>query len=239
MNAGASKYNERLFNRGSLRSKLHVARFEWLQKQIDYYYSEPKRIMELGSFDSRSLNYLPSSAEYHAYDANWLGGLDKARIDFSDQRNAKFNLCRNLSEFDVKAKNYDISICLETLEHLPSKELDAYLRKISEATVHYCFISVPNEQGIVFLAKHLLKRIKRSSSLEKYTSKEMMLAILGRQDKVKRLETTHKGFSHHQLIKVVNNYFYIKQIQGLPFKFLPLGFNFTIAMVLQAKPIHA
>ncbi|HEY7986877.1 MAG TPA: hypothetical protein VIE17_08145 [Methylophilaceae bacterium] len=88
---------------------------------------------------------------------------------------------------------FNIAVTMETLEHVPPQMVDAYLRKIAEHLEGYFFVTVPNEKGIVFLAKWLAKKIL-SKDAESYSISELANATLGRMDLVARRE--HKGFDH-------------------------------------------
>lgn len=84
--------------------------------------------------------------------ANWEGGLDIAKQKWVHFPNYNFILCTKISDFEPKKNHFDISISQETVEHLLIIDLDKYLERLANATKTYCFISVPNEKGIVFLA---------------------------------------------------------------------------------------
>lgn len=61
-------------------------------------------------------------------------------------------------DMELNGEEFDISICMETLEHIPPDLVGGYLKELSKATKNYIFISVPNEIGVVFLFKHLVKK---------------------------------------------------------------------------------
>lgn len=111
-------YNERLFNKKTIRGKLHYARYYWLQEKIEKYCPDIKTALELGCFDGKTIDFIPSSVlHFHGYDANWENGLDKAKEKYKDVPNFKFYQCDQLHHFDPPLPEYDISICMETIEH--------------------------------------------------------------------------------------------------------------------------
>ena len=122
---------------------------------------------------------------------------------------------------------FDIAICLETLEHVPPNLVKPYLEELSKATNGYIFISVPNEKGLVFLFKYLIK--KMFGDAESYTVTEFINATLGLMHKVKRHE--HKGFDYDLLIDNISKYFDIYKISGIPLGLLPTSLNFSVGII--------
>ena len=107
---------------------------------------------------------------------------------------------------------------------------------MAAATQKYAIITVPNEKGIIFVLKHLSKKILNKPESDRYTFKEFFNAFLGRMDKVKRSEIcSHKGFDYDQLLKTLSLYFDIIEVKGMPLKFLPASLNYTIGIVLKKK----
>ena len=51
-------YNERLFS-GGFRSKLHLARFRWLQSEIAKRKCRIDSVLELGCYDGKLIEFLP------------------------------------------------------------------------------------------------------------------------------------------------------------------------------------
>ena len=52
-----------------------------------------------------------------------------------------------LADFNPTLEQFDISIAMETMEHLPLAELHGYMEKLRLSTKNYLFISVPIEKG--------------------------------------------------------------------------------------------
>ena len=230
-------YNERLFNGKSFRSKLHLARYIWLQKKIDQYKCSTEKILELGCFDGKSIEFLKLPPKHYAgYDANWEGGLDLAEKKWKAFPNYDFNYCAGIADFNPEKGYFDISVCQETLEHLPLADVDTYLYRMAMATNTYTFISVPNERGLVFLGKRIGKMLTQDKNdLEKFTVPELFYASIGKTKKVKRRETGHKGFDHLEMEKNIKKYFDIVETNALPFGAMPVSMNFTVAYVCKRK----
>jgi len=227
-------YNERLFS-GGIRTFFHAARFRWLQKSMLRLNIHSGSVLELGCFDGKAINYMPFQPDHYVgYDANWEGGLELGKTTWQAHPNYSFNYCDRLADFNSDNLQFDYSIAMETLEHLKLNELEAYIAKLSAATKLYCFVSVPNEMGVVFFLKHMAKKMFLAVD-EPYTALELWNALLGRLHKVKRLEEGHKGFDYRQLIITLEKYFDVENVQGLPFTLLPIVCNFSVGMVLKKR----
>jgi len=230
-------YNERLFNGKSIRSKLHIARYLWLQNKLKQYKCLANSVLELGCFDGKTLEFLTHSpALYEGYDANWEGGLDMGKQKWQNHPGYHFMLCTKTQDFKPAEKAFDISVCQETAEHLPVKDLNYYLEQLAKATKTYCFISVPNERGIVFLAKHTIKFLtQKKNEREDISFAEAVYSTFGKLEKVRRDVRYHKGFDYKKFKKELSQYFDIVEINGLPFSFLPASLSFTVGFVCKAK----
>jgi len=229
-----SGYNERLFS-GGLRRKLHFARFHWLITEIQKRKCPTHSILELGCFDGKVIDFLPQKpSKYVGFDANWEGGLDIAKKKWSGAKNFFFFKASTPDEMNFKdQETFDICIAMETLEHVPPQMIDGYLKKIAQHLNGYFFVTVPNEKGIVFLLKWLVKRLLNYDA-EPYSFSEIIHATLGRMDKVVRLE--HKGFNYMLLIKEIGKYFEVIKVSGFPLGFLPHSLCFGIGIVAKSRP---
>jgi 2-polyprenyl-3-methyl-5-hydroxy-6-metoxy-1,4-benzoquinol methylase len=224
-------YNERLFT-GGIRRKLHSARFEWLVKSLLHLRCKYQTVLELGCYDGKVIDYLPERpTRYLGLDANWEGGLDIAHNKWRNQKNYVFRECSTPEEMGIGGEQYDISICMETLEHIPPQIVTPYLEELAKATNGYIFVTVPNEIGIVFLFKHVMKRL--FGDAESYTFSEFINETLGNTDKVKRRE--HKGFNYNKLVLQISDYFEIVEVSGHPFAFAPASLNFGIGVIGKSK----
>lgn len=234
-------YNERLFDGKSFRSKLHHARYRWVNNWINKWKLEPYSMLELGCYDGKTIDFLDNKPTvYSGYDANWEGGLDIAKIKWKDNTAYAFHACETPADFSNNQLLYDISICLETLEHIPAKDLEDYIKLLSIKTTKYCLISVPNEKGLVLFFKHIIKSITQSKKeTESYSLSELLYGTIGKMSKVERIDCGHKGFDHSDLAKILQKYFIIHKIESIPYARIPKVFGFNIGFVLQKKPHHS
>jgi len=224
-------YNERLFTKG-IRGKLHSARFEWLARSLLRLKCEYQTVLELGCYDGKVIDYLPERpTRYLGLDANWEGGLDVVKDKWGSQSNYVFRKCRMPEEMGIRGEQYDISICMETLEHIPPQMVASYLEQLAKVTKEYIFVTVPNEIGIVFFFKHIVKWL--FGDTQSYTVSEFLNETLGNTDKVER--RGHKGFNYNKLVVQISNYFEIIEVSGHPLAFAPASLNFGIGIIGKSK----
>lgn len=224
-------YNERLFTKG-IRGELHSARFKWLVRSLLRLKCDYQTVLELGCYDGKVIDYLPEKpVRYLGVDANWEGGLDIAEEKWGEQSNYIFRQCTMPEEMGVSGEQYDISICMETLEHIPPQMVAPYLEVLSKATKEYIFITVPNEIGVVFILKYIAKLL--FGDADNYTAREFINEALGNTDKVKRRE--HKGFNYNKCVAQISDYFEIVEISGHPLKFFPVSLNFGVGIIGKRK----
>ena len=226
-------YNERLFTNG-IRGKLHIARFKWLAGSLLHLQCEYQTVLELGCFDGKTIDHLPKKPmQYLGLDANWDGGLDIAKDRWKNQSNYTFRQCETPQEMGIAGEQFDISICMETLEHIPPQMVAPYLEKLAKATKQYIFITVPNEIGVVFFFKHIIKKL--IGEVHPYTVREFINQTLGNTDKVKRFECSHKAFNYNNLVATISDYFEIIEVSGHPLAFAPPILNFGIGIIGKSK----
>jgi hypothetical protein len=226
-------YNERLF-KGRFRGWFHLARFRWIKKICSIHSPDMKCVVELGCFDARTLDWIPTPIKFYGYDAGWEGGLLAARKRFIGCKEFHFLQCDSPDTFmDIKEK-VTLFISLETLEHIPAYMLYGYVEKISIANPDYVLITVPNEKGAIFFIKYIFKYF--IGSAEKYTWREFLAATFCRMDYVTRNE--HKGFDWEIIREIFKNHFILVGVEGVQFPLLPLWANLQIGMVFKAgQPI--
>ena len=227
-------YNERLFKSG-IRKWLHTSRFKFLSRALKSIELESLRVVELGCFDGKALDFIPISRveKYQGYDADWEGGLTNTRRRHWPGE-IEFYKCETANDF-LPDKDFNLFISLETLEHIDDLEvLEMYFKRIRELISEngYLLITVPNEIGPVFLLKYLAKRVLHGEGYI-YSIKEIFWQTLGITSKVTRNE--HKGFSYKSLSALLAKYFDIEASKGLPFQFIPKIFNFSVSFVCRPK----
>ena len=227
-------YNERLFA-GGVRGRLHTARFRWLHDTLRRLDLKPDSVMEIGCYDGRAVEFLPQiPARYIGFDAGWENALQLAAQRWAAQPHLEFRECLKADQMNLNGETFDLVMALETLEHIPPQDLGPYLETVAASLKPggTLLVSVPNEIGPVFAAKHILK-VAFIGGYETYSVREFIFATLGMVEKVERRE--HKGFSYRRLIKTLKQHFTVESARGIPFGFLPPYFNFGVGIVCHPK----
>ena len=232
--SSAIDYNERLFSGNSLRSRLHNSRFLWFRNTVQNLAIAEYRAVELGCFDGRLLGFFPSPPLYYqGLDADWEGGLSAAQEQYRGHERWHFRKATNpsvLTEYPDNA--FNIGASLETLEHVPPPLVDGYLEQLARTIDGYMLITVPNEKGLVFLTKWLIKKMFLGSE-QPYRFAELVAATFGQMNRVERND--HKGFDYDALIGQVARHFDLVRVEGLPWRRLPLSLSFTVCILAKSK----
>jgi hypothetical protein len=226
-------YNERLFEGNRFRAYFHNARFNWFQSQCARYQPRNIRMVELGCFDGRLTQFCPSEPEsYHGFDAGWEDGLATAMARYKDHPNKRFSLATEPGHLGVMATaSCNVGASMETIEHVPPALVDGYLAELARIIDGYFFVTVPNEKGPMFLAKHMAKVALGAS--QPYTAKELVAATFGNLSQVERNE--HKGFDYAVLTSQISRHFDIVGVEPVPFGWLPTLTGFTIGIIAKSK----
>lgn len=203
---GTSNYNVRLFEGNWIRRLYHNYRFNLVAKIINKNLSESEnlRLAEIGCYDARILSYLDKSTiNYYGIDRDWESGLTQARKKFFKYQNIKLYNAEKEEELAEFLRNpVDTLISLETFEHLSEEQLNIYINYINKSQPNDCYITIPNELGLVFILKKLFQKFILKSSMG-YSPKEFMCQSLGFVDLVQRKE--HKGFSYYRMKKLLDD----------------------------------
>lgn len=228
-------YNERLFSGSRLRRFYHMARYNWLRRVLAARGAEPLRVIEIGCFDGKAIDYMPAApARYVGLDANWDHGLNIGRERWKDHPEVTLIQTRDpetLMQFEPGF--FNVAIALETLEHIPVPAMRAYLAQLARVTDGSLFVSVPNEMGPVFVGKHLAQRMLVRKG-DTYTAREFMAAALLKPEKIDRLDG-HKGFSYRSLISDIGEHFDVERVEGLPPMGLPPLLSLTVGITARTR----
>lgn len=228
-----NSYNDLLFNGSLLRRFIHLSRFFWIKEIISKYQIKFSNVLELGCGDGKTLEFLSKeNFGYYGLDANWNGGLDNAKEKYLNNKNINFEEIKSSKDISFNSKDlFDLFICMETLEHIPPADVCNYLEKISKFCSGYLLFTVPNEKGIFFLLKRI---IKLNSDNYQYNLKEIINITLGRTNSVKRFQ--HKGFDYENIIYDINKFFRIIKVEGSPLgRFFPKSLCFNICIIAKVN----
>lgn len=225
-------YNERLFKSG-LRAKYHLARYHWLARELGKLGIVNPRVIELGCFDAKTIDFLPSKPGFYlGLDADWEGGLSQGMARWEGHNNIELLKCLSPDDIPDRGK-FDVGISLETLEHLNDDILEAYLAKLSEIISGKLFISVPHEKGLVFLAKYLAKDLFFDKDGASYSWRDIALLTLGKSESVERNQ--HKGFNENALLRLLSKYWNVDKVTSVFPNHAPLWLSLTIGIQCSSR----
>lgn len=235
MDALKKNCNERLFSLG-MRSRYHFARFSWFREKSIQYQSSCRRILEFGCFDAKPLDFLPSEPEvYFGFDADWEGGLQVGRRRGANEQTDELRSCNSPNHL-AEGEPFDIAICMETLEHLPLKDIDAYLDYLRRMTVDFCYSTIPVESGVFFPLKYVYKWFVEAVTAP-FRFSELAAAAFGCMHKVQCMEAGRRGFDFRKCLDKIETFSEPADIEGIPLSRLPLSFNPTIGSVATPKAV--
>lgn len=205
-----SAYNERLFSGSGVRSRYHLSRYHWLSREISKI-GTALRIVELGCFDAKTLDHIPRPAYYLGLDAGWENGLARGQERFKNDPSIELLQCATPDAIPDRGR-FDVGICMETLEHMSYETAERYIERLSRICSRL-LITVPNEHGVVFAGKHLVKSLTGNKNYEHYSAKDALMLTLGKTDRVERNE--HKGFDYRRLASAASWYFTSVKVIGI------------------------
>ena len=225
-------YNDRLFSGNNWRSWYHLSRFKYLKRTVKYSKLLCESVFELGCFDGKSLQYLPTSpTRYVGIDADWEGGLSSFQSKYST--NIDLKLLKSTSPDDLNSldsNTFDLVICMETLEHINAIDMPEYIDHLYRVCKPkgLCVITIPNEKGIPFLLKYLVKFLLEPRERQEYSFKEVFYAFFGKMKNVKRNE--HKGFDYADCVRHFRALSMNISLESIPLRLLPLNISPTVGI---------
>jgi hypothetical protein len=211
--------------------RFNTKRFEWLKRHLTEK-PDSYSLFELGCYNCPTLRYIPKPKRYVGADAGWQGGIEDARMTFT--QTPWIDLVMSHSAHDLeryKGMNFDYAVALNTLEYIPDQVLRGYLQFLSQAVQKRFFVTVPVEVGIVFLGRHFKQWLSGVEG-EPYTWAEIYWAARGRVEKVNRFE--RKGFDYRNLVSLMSEYFTIISVEGLPLRGYPM-LSREVAIIAEPK----
>jgi Methyltransferase domain len=236
MESLTTSYNERLFG-GGIRSYFHEMRYVWVAQRVKSLGLRTVSIVELGCYDGKTIEFVERFGvgvkRYLGLDANWEGGLDLGRAKWRHRSGVELRNCQ--SPGDIPEGSFDVAICLETLEHLPSGDVPAYIERLARASERL-LVSVPVERGVVFVAKYLVKAALHSRGAIRYTMSDWINSALSRMDRVNRFD--HRGFDERIVIEQIRQLFSRVDCAYLP-GLVPSHANFSCVIESVGPKIRA
>jgi SAM-dependent methyltransferase len=219
----------------------HARRFRWLSDQIAGLEKDRVSILELGCGDARSLDHIPVPIDrYVGFDAGMGSGsidgktcgLEAARQRFAHHKNVRLQQSAHPSDVAALQEKFDVAIVMETFEYLGTANLEAYVSILANSLQPdgILLATMPNEKGLPLLIKALgakLSGIPRSQ----FTATEFLNALLGRIERVSRVERGRKGFDYEMIAHLVGRKFRYVHLESIVSLNLPLAFSPNIGLI--------
>jgi ubiquinone/menaquinone biosynthesis C-methylase UbiE len=158
-----------------------------------------------------------------------------------DQAKEKLNPYPNITvqQHLSNLESFDRVACLETIEHLPEKELHELFANISSLIKEdgQCLFTFPIEHGVISLVKNCYRILTKR---DKYVSVGRMIRrFLGLpvpRETAEQLSScnyiySHIGFDCRNMIQEIQKYFSIKETHVLPLGIITFGLGNSIAVL--------
>ena len=125
----------------------------------------------------------------------------------------------------------DVIVCLETLEHIPERDVVRIIEAIGEIKPKLFLCSVPVEIGPAVAFKNIASAISGYRRHKHYTIMETINASLYRLDAIPPHRRSHKGFDWRWLAHTIRCNMAIKNIWKSPLSWLPAWLSISVFFV--------
>jgi len=194
---------------------------------------KPIRVLDIGAGTAKSFALLDDRFEIE------YCGIDRheqltacARQRYGDRPNFRM-ITASALEVDLagQAKQPDVVLALETLEHVFADEVPELVARIAGLTPRLFVCSVPVEVGPIVWIKNVGSALMRYNRHRNYTWPQTFWAGLGRIDKLPPRLADHMGFDWRWLVAILQRNVRVRQIRRFPLRWLPAGLSTSLFMV--------
>jgi len=129
----------------------------------------------------------------------------------------------------------DIVVALETLEHIPERDVVRIIEKVATIKPSLFVCSVPVEIGPAIWAKNIGSLLSGYNRHKEYTWLETFWAGLYQLDKLPPHGASHKGFDWRWLAQTIRYNMRIREIRRFPLQFFPSAFSTSVFIVADPR----
>lgn len=190
--------------------------------------NKPLKLIDIGSQDSKLKEILPKNVEYKSLD---MAG------------NADYKCDLNNKKIPIKSKTFDVSVCLETLEHVFYP--DKVIKEIERITKDkgFIIISMPNEYNFWLRIKFLFAMNNMTDEAFEMVSKNLHIHRPRYKDIV---NFSNKNLNVIKIIPLWQSrsstqskfFFFIDKILNLFAKIHPSLFSRLVVIIAKKKNEH-
>ncbi len=226
-------------SKNPLKRWLHKQRFAASFRLLDLH--DGQRFLDYGCGDGE----LSLQISRHFPHVEVVGYDPAQELFVQAQRKLAHEHVTITCDFDAITGSFDRIACLETIEHLPPKELEALFLNIKKVLKEngQCLFTFPVEHGFAALAKNsyrlLTKRDKYASIGRTVRS---MLSLQVEREPQENLSNcnyiySHIGFSCRKMIESIKKHFTVLQTTVLPAGTLVFGLGNSLAVIVKKREV--
>ncbi len=194
------------------------------------------KVVEIGCANAKLFSMLNEQfeIEYTGIEI-YPGFVEQARQRYAHHSNFRV-ICDSAANASEHFKTADIVIALETLEHIPERDVVRIIEAVAEARPGLFVCSVPVEVGPAVWLKNIGSVLTGYTRHTEYRWAETFWAGLYQLDRLPPHGIRHKGFDWRWLAQTIRHNMKIIRVRKSPFGFLPAAFAFSVFIVAGARP---
>jgi SAM-dependent methyltransferase len=222
-----------------LVSWLHTIRYRNVINMIDSGMLQsnhrPLRVIDIGCAHSKLYFLLNEriAVDYTGIDSSPIS-IKAARARYGHNDNFRVIQDSALNLIDQLA-GADVIFALETLEHIPERDVVRIVEAVAAARPKLFVCSVPVEIGPAVWVKTLGSWLTGYVRHRDYTWAETFWAGLYKLDRLPPHGITHRGFDWRWLAQTIRHNMAIIEFRKSPFNFIPVPFAFSVFIVATSR----
>jgi hypothetical protein len=216
----------------SLRYKKILAVFEAVAREVD---GRPIRVVDIGCAHAKLYSVLDArfDIDYTGIDPDpTLAATARAR--YGSRPNFTLLEASALDRVD-RFGGADVVVALETLEHIPERDVVRLVEAVAQARPRRFVCSVPVEIGPTIWMKNVGSWLAGYVRHAEYEWRETFWAGLYRLDRLPPHGVRHKGFDWRWLAQTIRHNLRIVSLRRLPCRLVPFAFSTSVFIVAEPR----